>query len=74
MITTTSRVYFRLTNEYSQDRIWSFGYMSDDITEAQLRTIANSFITNNQAFKDGYRPTAIVTIWRETVAKEILVE
>lgn len=74
MITVTSRVYLRLTNEYSQDRTWSFGYMNDNITEAQLRTIANSFITNNQAFKTGYKPTAIVTIWREEVSKEVLVE
>lgn len=72
--TTTQKLYMRFTNEQSQDRTWSFNYMDDTLTQAQVSAIATAFTLNNQAFKEGYRPQAIVAVWWESVTKNYIIE
>lgn len=71
--TTTNKLYMRFTNESSQDRTWSLNYLDEDLTKSQVQSIATAFITNNTAFKPGYRPTAIVAVWWETVTKDYII-
>lgn len=72
--TTTNKLYMRFTNEQSQDRIWSFNYLDSELTEQQVRTIAQAFITNNSAFKSGYKPQAVVAVWWESITKDYIID
>ena len=71
---TTNKVYIRFTTTQGKDRIWSFNYFDDNITESKLRLIANTMINNKIAFNRDYRPASIVAIWKETVTKNYIVE
>lgn len=71
--TTTQKLYMRFTNEATQDRTWSFNYMDDTLTQAQVTAIATAFTMNSQAFKSGYQPQAIVAVWWESITKDYVI-
>lgn len=69
MAVITVKLYMRFTSDEGKDRIWSFSYLNSNFSDSNAKTLANAFITNKAAFKDGYKPTAVVSVWREEVAK-----
>lgn len=70
MAVITVKLYMRFTSDEGKDRTWSFSYLNSNFSDSNAKLLANAFIANKAAFKDGYKPTAVVTVWREEVAKE----
>lgn len=69
MSTTTTKLYLRFTSDTGNDRTWSFQYLDTTLSDNNAKMLANTFITNNIAFKQSYQPVEIVSIWREEIRK-----